>query len=133
AAGSVRASERNVGRRLERRIAAEIDRVTHAEAGIEAAPADANYGLLIQTIRETHARLNLIPPNFREVVGIRPPSMEIVERSGGSFRETSLAGIRKRAARNHYPIVTVAARRNDHGALNRVDRHRFARIVKHRI
>src|ERR1035437_4359253 len=61
AAGVIHAAAGHIGRRLERRVAAQEDRVTHTQAGDEAARAGANDGLIVDAVRDTNARLEVVP------------------------------------------------------------------------
>src|SRR5439155_27067543 len=98
-AGIINVTAGNVGRGLERWIAAQEDRIADTEAGDEAAGAGANHSFVVDFVGNARARLEVIPLNVREMlVGA---AEQVFQGWIAGFGETSVSGRRKAGPGNH--------------------------------
>jgi len=89
--GVIDVAKRHVGGGLERRIAAQEDRIADAKASVESSATGSENGLIVPLIRDAETRLDLVPADFREIVGVTAAAMQVIESAGGGFGEAALA------------------------------------------
>src|SRR5207248_9352881 len=97
----------DTGVRLERRIAAEEDRVAHSQTRRVTSRANAKHSPLIQLVGNAETRLDFTPLNVGVMVGNAAKQAAEVELARVGFRKVLYCGRRESAAGNDHAVKRI--------------------------